>query len=429
MANIKKIKLPNGQVYDIYDAGALRASDLEQAKIDIKAEILGSAPEELNTLEELAAALNEDENFSTTILNLIGSKEAALLEAIEEVDNNHSAVIVTKNGETKLLDTFNIVKLTQEEYNNLVSNNSINPDALYLIEDGEGGIISHSVSFTQTQTSGNEIGKLTINDITTTLYSPITTKAGLGLGNVENKSSATIRSELTKANVTAALGYTPPETDTTYDTVTTTVDGLMSVADKVKLDGIAAGADSVSFSQTQTSGNEIGKITINSNETVLYSPSVTKTSIGLDNVENKSSATIRSEITSSNVTTALGYTPPRQDTTYNNASTTAAGLMSAADKVKLDGLSNSSPNVLTSLPSSGTALSDNTIYTVANAITSYTFKPPISGWAHGTFSTGSSASISFVGNFISAAPSIEANKVYEFDVWSNIWAVQEVVNE
>jgi hypothetical protein len=36
---------------------------------------------------------------------------------------------------------------------------------------------------------------------------------------------------------------------------------------------------------------------------------ITKSNIGLGNVENKSSATIRSEITSSNVTSALGYTP------------------------------------------------------------------------------------------------------------------------
>jgi len=31
--------------------------------------------------------------------------------------------------------------------------------------------------------------------------------------------------------------------------------------------------------------------------------------MALNNVENKSSATIRSELTSTNVTTALGYTP------------------------------------------------------------------------------------------------------------------------
>lgn len=39
---------------------------------------------------------------------------------------------------------------------------------------------------------------------------------------------------------------------------------------------------------------------------------VTKTQVGLANVENKSSATIRGELTKSNVTTALGYTPLNQ---------------------------------------------------------------------------------------------------------------------
>lgn len=52
------------------------------------------------------------------------------------------------------------------------------------------------------------------------------TKAQVGLGNVENKSSATIRGELTSANVTTALGYTPPTTNTTYSVVSTTADGL-----------------------------------------------------------------------------------------------------------------------------------------------------------------------------------------------------------
>lgn len=50
------------------------------------------------------------------------------------------------------------------------------------------------------------------------LYKP--TKADVGLGNVENKSSATIRSELTRKEVENALGYTPgtssSDTNTTY---------------------------------------------------------------------------------------------------------------------------------------------------------------------------------------------------------------------
>lgn len=39
-----------------------------------KADILSSAPEELDTLEELAAALGDDPNFATTVMNNIGTK-------------------------------------------------------------------------------------------------------------------------------------------------------------------------------------------------------------------------------------------------------------------------------------------------------------------------------------------------------------------
>ena len=59
-------------------------------------------------------------------------------------------------------------------------------------------------SLTIRQNGGNQ----TEYDGSTALTVNIT-KAGIGLGNVENKSSATIRSELTASNVTTALGYTP----------------------------------------------------------------------------------------------------------------------------------------------------------------------------------------------------------------------------
>lgn len=55
-----------------------------------------------------------------------------------------------------------------------------------------------------------------------------TTKTDLGLGSVENKSSATIRGELTSANVTTALGYTPPKTDTNTHYTTHIVAGAKS---------------------------------------------------------------------------------------------------------------------------------------------------------------------------------------------------------
>lgn len=79
MANIKKIQLPNGEIYDIYDAGAARTTDLNglatETYVDNKvASLVNSAPETLDTLNELSAALGNDPNFATTVATQIGSK-------------------------------------------------------------------------------------------------------------------------------------------------------------------------------------------------------------------------------------------------------------------------------------------------------------------------------------------------------------------
>ena len=56
----------------------------------------------------------------------------------------------------------------------------------------------------------------------------------------------------------------------TQDEATSSAAGLMSAADKTKLDGIQASADAVSFTSKLTSGTEIGTITINGTETKIY---------------------------------------------------------------------------------------------------------------------------------------------------------------
>lgn len=86
------------------------------------------------------------------------------------------------------------------------------------------------------------------------------------------------------------------------------------------------------------------------------------------------------------------------------------------------------PVSVTTLPDSGTALTSNTIYAVAAAVGTYAFTPPTTGWAHGTFTTDTSVSVSFSGSFLGIAPTIEASKIYEFDVFDGVWAVQEVVS-
>lgn len=131
---------------------------------------------------------------------------------------------------------------------------------------------------------------------------------------------------ITKNDITA-LGI--PAQDTTYQEVTTSAAGLMTATDKIKLNTIEEGAQKNTV--TGIKGNaetnyRVGNVNI------------TPTNIGLGNVENKSSATIRSELTKDNVTDALGYTPPTVNTTYEEATTSKAGLMSAAMVTKLNGI-------------------------------------------------------------------------------------------
>ena len=84
----------------------------------------------------------------------------------------------------------------------------------------------------------------------------------------------------------------------------------------------------------------------------------------------------------------------------------------------------------TALPTSGTALTANTLYNVSSAVATYKFVSPSSnGWAHGIFTTGTTPNITFTGKIIGKLPTFAANKTYEFDVYNGAWIVQEVVTQ
>ena len=149
---------------------------------------------------------------------------------------------------------------------------------------------------------------------------------------------------------------TPP--DTTYGAASTTSAGLMSAADKKKLDGIAAGANKYVHPSYTAQNSGLYKITVDATGHVSAVTAVAKGDI-----------------------TALGI--PSTNTTYNDATQGTHGLMSTADKKKLDAFGEASTYALKSditamyrykgsvasydkLPTSGQIIGD--VYDVGNGM-------------------------------------------------------------
>ena len=186
-------------------------------------------------------------------------------------------------------------------------------------------------------------------------YTPVSptqlaTKAdAANLSNVENKSSATIRSEITSGNVTSALGFTPYNSTNPngYISDVTTALGYTPVSPTQLTNTITSVVGSAPAALDTL--NEIAAALgndANYASTITNTLSTKANASSFTNVENKSSATIRSEITSGNVTTALGYTP------YNSSNPN--GYLSSVAGSALTGTSLASGIVSSSLTSVGT---------------------------------------------------------------------------
>lgn len=107
------------------------------------------------------------------------------------------------------------------------------------------------------------------------------------------------------------------DTNTTYSDATTSAHGLMTAADKTKLNGIATGAE--------VNQNAFSKVTVGSTTIEADVKTDTLTLVAGSNV------TLTPDATNDKVTIAA------KDTTYSDATTSTHGLMSVNDKKKLSG--------------------------------------------------------------------------------------------
>ena len=271
--------------------------------------------------------------------------------------NENKATITTLTNE-------NLDKVTTPGFYNAGGGNSVTnkPSSV----DNFGMIVVHSASgdyYTQIvyaadksyrrACSNGTWGNWSQDILTDTKYTHPTYTAksnGLYKVTVDGTGHISGATAVTKSDITA-LGIPGQDTNTTYNDVTTTAHGLMTAADKVKLNGIAAGANKYThpsshalsmITETDTlkimTADERTKLAgIEAGANKYTHPGYTAKASGLYKVtvDGTGHVSAVAAITKADIT-GLGI--PGTNTTYNAATTTAAGLMSAADKSKLDGI-------------------------------------------------------------------------------------------
>lgn len=206
--------------------------------------------------------------------------------------------------------------------------------------------------YTQLVSSGTEVGvfwygdwfKITISSDLFPINSHINNKSNphsvsksqIGLGNVANYDQSKAIKSITRSGTTFTYTtldgttgtFTQQDTNTTYPVATSSSDGLMSKADKAKLDGIGAG------SNVKSVNGKTGAVTL------------AKGDVGLANVANYDQSKAIKSITRSGTTftataldgTTTTFTQQDSNTTYPLASSSSNGLMSSSDKKKLDSM-------------------------------------------------------------------------------------------
>ena len=255
---------------------------------------------------------------------------------------------------------------------------------------------------TKTEDSSTN-GNIKINGSEVNVYThPSYTSKSSGLYKITVDSTGHVSgtTAVSKSDITA-LGIPGQDTNTTYNNATSSTDGLMSSEDKVKLDGIASGANKYVHPSYTAKTSGLYKVTVDSTGHVSAATAVTKSDITALGIPAQDTNTTYSAFkgatasaaggtglvpapatgyqarflrgdgtwaTPANTTYAVmtgatteaagksGLVPApsagsatrylRSDgtwvvppnTTYSTATTSTAGLMSSADKTKLDGI-------------------------------------------------------------------------------------------
>ena len=243
-------------------------------------------------LDGIAAGANKtivDSTLSTTSTNPVQNKVVA--ERIGTIETNVSAAATTAGNAAASAaavkkDLANYYKKTetysQAEINNKISaipkfdikvcealpDSNISKTTVYLLKSSKEETNNLYDEYIYVNSKWEKLGTQTVGDI-----SGLSQRMTAAEANIEQNTSSisTINANVAKkqntltagANITIS-GTTISAKDTTYSAATTSAAGLMSAADKAKLDGIATGANKITVDKalSTTSKNPVQNMVI-----------------------------------------------------------------------------------------------------------------------------------------------------------------------
>jgi hypothetical protein len=245
------------------DAALANANTYTDTKIS---QVVGSSPEALDTLYELAQALGNDPNFATTVMIEIGTKETP--EGAQAKVNAHANRTDNPHGVTK----------------SQVGLGSVSDYGIATQAEAQAGLATNKY-MTPLRTKEAIDTLQAVKSVSGKTGTVTLSKSDVGLGNVDNTS------DLDKPISTATQNALDNKVDKITGKGLSTED--YTSEEKTKLAGIAIGATKVENSTTN------GNIKINDSEVVVYTHpgsgtnphGTTKSDIGLSNVLNYGIAT------------------------------------------------------------------------------------------------------------------------------------------
>ena len=285
--------------------------------------LVDSAPDTLNTLNELAAALGDDPDFAASLSTQIGGKasQSSLDTHTSDTENPHG-ITATQLGlgnvENKSSATIRGEIVDADIPNNIIRNNQLsahtndtsNPHSVTKDQVGLGNVEDKSSATIRGEIVDADIPSTITRDSelsahTSDVNNPHgVTASQLGLGDVENKSSATIRGEIVDADIPSTITRSSElDTHTTNTNnphgVTATQLELGNVTNESK----ATMFDNPTFTGTVSGVSKgmvgLGNVDNESKSTMFTDPTftgtvsgVSKGMVGLDQVDNESKSTM-----------------------------------------------------------------------------------------------------------------------------------------